>query len=150
MVLALIPTLRLSQLLSCEHVSCTALPAAIMTCFKDRYFCRFCWSCLWSCPCAAYEGESRQWPQLTLIACVKTLSFQRCHSCSAEHPYTILCRMRNLELASTAGIAVLLAFFAIIVYRSIATGFPAIADGELPLWKLEVCHSTLSLLAIFF
>ena len=86
-------------------------------------------------------------PELTLFACVKALSFQRCHSCIAKHSYTILCRMRNLELASTAGIAVLLAFFAIILYQSIATGFPAIADGELPLWKLEVCHSTMSSLA---
>lgn len=41
-------------------------------------------------------------------------------------------------MACTAGLAVIVAFFVIIVYQTSVTGFPAIRNGELPLWKVKV------------
>lgn len=48
--------------------------------------------------------------------------------------------MRSLENAGTAGLTVIVAVMGIIIYQSVAAGLPAIANGELPLWRLEVRH----------
>ena len=44
----------------------------------------------------------------------------------------------QLELAASAGAAVIIAIIAIVVHAAISTGFPAIATGELPLYTLQV------------
>lgn len=50
-------------------------------------------------------------------------------------------------MAGTVGLTVIVAVMGIIIYQSVAAGLPAIKNGELPLWKLEVrflppCFST--------
>ena len=49
----------------------------------------------------------------------------------------------QLELAASAGAAVIIAIIAIVVHAAISTGFPAIATGELPLYTLQVTFQCL-------
>ena len=46
--------------------------------------------------------------------------------------------MRSLEVAGLGGLGVIAVFAVIIVQKSLAAGLPAIHDGELPLWRLQV------------
>ena len=48
--------------------------------------------------------------------------------------------MRSLELAGTAGLVVIVAVMVIIIFQSIHTGMPAIRNGEMPLWSVQVGH----------
>lgn len=45
--------------------------------------------------------------------------------------------MRSLETAATAGVVIVLALAGIIVAEALRAGLPAIASGELPLWRLQ-------------
>ncbi len=50
----------------------------------------------------------------------------------------MLRRMRSLETAAQAGVVIVAVLAGIIVLEAALDGFPAIADGELPLWGLKV------------
>ena len=52
-------------------------------------------------------------------------------------PRFIPTRMRSLETAATAGVVIVLALAGIIVAEALRAGLPAIASGELPLWRLQ-------------
>ncbi|KAK9845342.1 hypothetical protein WJX81_003878 [Elliptochloris bilobata] len=52
-------------------------------------------------------------------------------------PLCLLRRMRSLETAATAGVAIVLALAGIICVEALRAGLPAIASGELPLWRLQ-------------
>lgn len=45
--------------------------------------------------------------------------------------------MRSLETAATAGVAIVLTMAGIIAVESLRAGLPAIASGEMPLWRLQ-------------
>jgi amino acid permease len=68
-------------------------------------------------------GESGRIPMLALVLLlVLPLSLSR--------------RMRSLERAAVAGIALLIILAAVIIRETVSTGFPAIQSGELPLLKV--------------
>jgi hypothetical protein len=46
--------------------------------------------------------------------------------------------MRSLETAAQAGVVIVAALAGIIVTEAALDGFPAVRDGELPLWGLKV------------
>lgn len=54
-------------------------------------------------------------------------------------------RMRSLETAATAGVVIVLALAGIIVAEALRAGLPAIASGELPLWRLQARAQVASL-----
>ena len=54
-------------------------------------------------------------------------------------------RMRSLETAATAGVVIVLALAGIIVVEALRAGLPAIASGELPLWRLKARGQVTSL-----
>lgn len=50
----------------------------------------------------------------------------------------VLHRMRSLETAAQAGVVIVVALAGIIVNEAALAGFPAIHNGELPLWCIKV------------
>ncbi len=56
-----------------------------------------------------------------------------------------MCRMRSLETAAQAGVVIVIALAGIIVTEAVQYGFPAIYNGELPLWGIKVCGELLLL-----
>lgn len=51
---------------------------------------------------------------------------------------TFSCRMRSLETAAQAGVVIVVALAGIIATEAAQYGFPAIRNGELPLWGIKV------------
>jgi len=45
-------------------------------------------------------------------------------------------------MAGTAGLVVIVAVMGIIIFQSSSAGFPAVASGEFPLWKVKVPPKT--------
>ncbi len=59
--------------------------------------------------------------------------------------------MRSLETAAQAGVLIVMALAGIIVTEAAQYGFPAIRNGELPLWGIQVpqnFHTNITSLAI--
>eukprot|EP00879_Flechtneria_rotunda_P030662 GHRR01033328.1.p1 GENE.GHRR01033328.1~~GHRR01033328.1.p1 ORF type:complete len:419 (+),score=127.36 GHRR01033328.1:532-1788(+) len=54
------------------------------------------------------------------------------------YPLCLQRRMRELETAATAGVVLVVALIALLAAQAIKQDFPAIQDGQLPLWSLEV------------
>lgn len=50
----------------------------------------------------------------------------------------VLHRMRSLETAAQAGVVIVVALAGIIINEAALAGFPAIQNGELPLWCIKV------------
>lgn len=46
--------------------------------------------------------------------------------------------MAQFEKAATVGVVVVVALSAIIIHKAVTLGFPAVRDGELPLFSLRV------------
>ncbi|KAK9817843.1 hypothetical protein WJX72_002950 [[Myrmecia] bisecta] len=53
-------------------------------------------------------------------------------------PLCCLRRMRSLEMAAAAGVAVIAVIISMVVYTALHAGLPAIRSGELPLWGMKV------------
>lgn len=70
-------------------------------------------------------------PELCTTQPSATLESAALRACSAGS-------MRSLEVAGLGGLGVIAVFAVIIVWKSVAAGLPAIADGELPLLHLQV------------
>lgn len=51
-------------------------------------------------------------------------------------PLCLQRHMRQLEAAATAGVALVLCLVGLLGARAVVAGFPAIADGEVPLWSM--------------
>ncbi len=53
-------------------------------------------------------------------------------------PLCLLRRIRQLEGAATCGVAMVLALVGLLGYDAAKAGFPAVRDGSLPIWTLQV------------
>jgi hypothetical protein len=51
-------------------------------------------------------------------------------------PLSLAPKMRQLERAAAAGVALMLLLVGVIVQRALAAGLPALASGELPAWRV--------------
>ena len=135
-LLALCPVLPLCLLRRCPPWHGLSRPACVLSCTDAPSSTRLhdvpalqgstsCHATLARASCRAPEGNARV-PQpsrqsLTLMA----------------NPNSDPTRMRSLETAATAGVVIVLALAGIIVAEALRAGLPAIASGELPLWRLQ-------------
>eukprot|EP00882_Tetradesmus_deserticola_P021587 GHRQ01023369.1.p1 GENE.GHRQ01023369.1~~GHRQ01023369.1.p1 ORF type:complete len:212 (+),score=81.99 GHRQ01023369.1:248-883(+) len=53
-------------------------------------------------------------------------------------PLCLQRHMRELEKAATAGVVVVVGLIALLATKAVQEGFPAVQDGQLPLWSLQV------------
>ncbi|KAF6264352.1 hypothetical protein COO60DRAFT_177404 [Scenedesmus sp. NREL 46B-D3] len=53
-------------------------------------------------------------------------------------PLCLQRHMRELEKAATAGVVVVVGLIALLATSAVREGFPAVQDGQLPLWSLQV------------
>lgn len=57
---------------------------------------------------------------------------------TTTHNHTYTLERAQLEAAATAGIALVLGLTALLAARAALAGFPGIASGDVPLWRLRV------------
>jgi amino acid permease len=69
-------------------------------------------------------GDGQSWMVAMTVLAVLPLSCQK--------------HMRNLESAAAAGLVVVLGLLGALAYRAISAGMPALADGQVPLWSLQL------------
>ena len=53
-------------------------------------------------------------------------------------PLCLQRHIRQFEKAATVGVVVVVALMAVIIYKAVALGFPAVKRGELPVFSLKV------------
>ncbi|KAI8464659.1 MAG: transmembrane amino acid transporter protein-domain-containing protein [Monoraphidium minutum] len=53
-------------------------------------------------------------------------------------PLCLQRHMRQLETAASAGVALVLGLVVLLGVRAVAAGFPGVADGEVPVWRVHV------------
>lgn len=56
----------------------------------------------------------------------------------AVFPLSCQKHMRSLETAAGAGLVIVAGLCALLAYKAVTTGWPAVADGQFPLWSLKV------------